>query len=113
MRSHVCCQARWLFNCLTICSLTADDGCPEADQQQEGAGAADGFGQPGCVLEPAGPAEWFNGSRRPEPVRPAGALPAAPRTPWPPSRHREKPRALQGPLRPRNSSPNPTKLAGP
>lgn len=113
MPAHVCCQVRCLFNSLAVCCLAADDGCPEADQQPEGAGAADGFGQPGCLLEPAGPAEWFNGKWRPEPVRLAGALPAAPRTPWPPSRHGEKPRALQGPLRLRNSSTSPTKLAGP
>lgn len=66
------------FNCFAICVFAADDVRAEADHQQEGAGAADGHGQPGQLPEPAG-AEQHVGRQPAQSDGPAGDLPAAPR----------------------------------
>lgn len=80
-----------------VCFRPANDARPEADQQQEGAGAAAGHGQPGHVLEPVGSAERFDGGQWDESDGPAGPLPAAPRPGLPP-RYGQEPRSLQGPI---------------
>lgn len=81
------------FNRLCVCSRPADDVRPEADHQQEGAGAAARHGQPGKLPEPAGHAERHDGKWRDQSDGPGGALPAAPR-PWLASRHGQESWAL-------------------
>lgn len=83
----------------------ADDARPEADHQQEGAGAAAGPGQPSHVLEPVGYAERYDGTQWDDSDGPAGPLPAAPRPGLPPAGYGQEPRTLQGPLKSRINCP--------